>query len=75
MLDFRNADITVMLTGEEWFALMAELSGYDLSVEGYRILERAESKLENTLRSAGDAYARSHPPPSMVDLSKYETRP
>jgi hypothetical protein len=74
MSAFRKMDITVMLTAEEWFAVMATLGGYDLSAEGCRILLRAASKLKGTLRSAGDAYHAAVLPPSMLDFSKYEPR-
>jgi hypothetical protein len=73
MSDFRQTDVTVMLTGEEWLALMAQLAGFNLTAEGQLILRRAQLKLGATIDGAWKLeQVRAFPSPSMVDLTRFE---
>jgi hypothetical protein len=45
MADFSNADVTVTLKGEEWFALIASMANKSLSSKGVLVLARAKTSL------------------------------
>jgi formate-dependent phosphoribosylglycinamide formyltransferase (GAR transformylase) len=47
---FENRDIAIVLTGEEWFAMIAKLLGKPLSDEGRRLNKAAGVKLAEQLK-------------------------
>jgi hypothetical protein len=55
MLDrFGKTDVTVTLTGEEWFALLARIAKRPLSPEGARIYKVAVGKLQQEILAESD---------------------
>ena len=54
-MSFRDMDVTVTMTGEEWFALMAKMAGNSLSVKGQDALNRAMKALYQQVGAASDA--------------------
>jgi hypothetical protein len=56
--DFRKLDVTVTLTGEQWFAVIAQCAGKPFSKEGLKILREAEKKLGTTVVKAAEACKR-----------------
>jgi hypothetical protein len=46
---FSKHDVTVTLTGEEWFALLCRLGGRSLSAKGSKIYDAATSKLQSQI--------------------------
>jgi hypothetical protein len=51
---FEKAPVTVTLTGEEWFAIMAQLLRRDLSKKGERIAIEARGKIAGQISDAAD---------------------
>jgi hypothetical protein len=54
-MTFRDMDVTVTMTGEEWFTLIAKMVGKPLSKKGYQVLKSAQSKLTDQVVAASDA--------------------
>lgn len=55
MLDrFGKTDVTVTLTGEEWFALLARITKRSLSPEGASIYNTAVGKLSQQILAVSD---------------------
>jgi hypothetical protein len=51
---FSKTDVTVTLTGEEWFALLARIAKRPLSPEGAAIYHDATIKLQQQILAASD---------------------
>lgn len=58
MPDFSKSDITVTLTGEEWFAIMVKLARKPLSPYGRRCLQRAQKRLGDQLAGTAATFPR-----------------
>jgi hypothetical protein len=55
---FSKMDVTVTLTGEEWFAIVSRLARKELSRKGAQVYLSAQDKLQEQLSAASEA-ARS----------------
>jgi hypothetical protein len=52
---FSKLDVTVTLSGEEWFALLSRLDGRGLSLKGLKLYKRAIGKLQSCVLAASCA--------------------
>jgi hypothetical protein len=52
---FSKLDVTVTLTGEEWFTLLSRLVGRDLSPKGLKLYKGAIGKLQSHVLAASCA--------------------
>jgi hypothetical protein len=60
---FGKTPVSITLTGEEWFALLARIDGRELSPKGSRIYRDASKKLCAQLGDASDAHTLEKKPP------------
>lgn len=54
MSDFRKRKVSVTLTGEQWFALMAAFANKGMSDEGLRIWRAAKSSMGKQVVAASE---------------------
>jgi len=52
---FSKLDVTVTLSGEEWFAVLSRIAGRDLSLKGAKIYNAAAGKLQTQILAASCA--------------------
>jgi hypothetical protein len=57
LVKFEDRDIAIVLTGEEWFAMIAKLIGKPLSDEGKRLNKDAGVKLAAQLKAESERKA------------------
>jgi hypothetical protein len=62
MSDFRKSAVSVTLTGEQWFALIAALKGKSLSFTGAKVFAEAIHAMAAQVGAASDAYVRKPSP-------------
>jgi hypothetical protein len=63
MQRFGKIPVSVTLTGEEWTALIARITGRELSPTGSRVYREAARKLSAQLEEAVDAHKLTKKPP------------
>jgi hypothetical protein len=59
MSRFGKAKVTVTLTGEEWFALLARITRRELSPKGSRVYRQAADKICAQIGAASDIHAQA----------------
>lgn len=63
MTRFGKTPVSITLTGEEWTALAARITGRELSGKGSRVYREAVRKLSAQLGDASDAHKLTKKPP------------
>jgi hypothetical protein len=67
---FGKRHVPVMLTGEEWFALLARIAGRGLSAEGATIYNRAAGKLQEQILAASESSLKTQSLPPIATMCR-----